>query len=189
MTRTPHFWRNTLKLLVGLLLLYFIAMHWWFTAPMRALGQEREALVESQRSLQQEISQYGHWQSRLAQLEQLSPGLDEWLLGDAGAVSAQLGQKLDGWLSASPVSCQPLARTPGNTENGARFQKHTLQVRLLCSMQGVVHLLDQIESDSPAVIIENLEIASRHNSGDGQSAGLDVTLDIAVYGRASKEAR
>lgn len=189
MTHTPHIWRNTLKVLAVIVLLYFMAVHWWFTAPMRALGQERDALLESQRSLQQESSQYSAWQSRLAQLQQSNPRLDEWLLGDAGAVSAQLGQKLDGWLSGSPVTCQPLARTPGNAEHGARFQKHTLQVRLLCSMQGLVHLLGQIESDSPAILIENLEIASRRASGDGQSAGLDVTLDIAVYSRSTKEVR
>ena len=173
------------KVLGILLLLYFVTLHWWFTAPFHALGQERDSLLDSQRKMQQELQQQDGIQQRLAQLQQTSPALETWMNGDSGMVAAQLGQQLDVWLVASPVTCQALTRTPGAEQRSGRFRKTVMQVRLRCSMQGLVSLMERIEAESPALFIENLEIATRRHMaavGD-QNAGLDVTLDIAVYSR------
>lgn len=179
------------KALGVLLLGYFLAIHWWFTVPLHGLGQERAALLDSQRQMQQEIQQSGAVQARLQQLGQANPGLDAWVSSDAGSVAAQLGQRLDVWLVASPVTCQSLARTPGAEQRSGRFQKTVLQVRLRCSMQGLVSLMERIEAESPALFIDNLEITTRRHMaavGD-QNTGLDVALDIAVYSRLASGAK
>ena len=184
-------WIPVLKLMAGIAVLYVLTIHWWFTAPMLALGEQRHALIESQRSMQQEIRQRDQLQGRLAQLEQSSPGLEIWMSGDSGTVSAQLGQKLDTWMHASPVTCQSITRTPAAEQRSGRFRKTLLQVRLRCSMQGLVALMARVESESPAIFIENLELATRRHmaSVDGQNTGMDVTMDIAVYSRMTSGAK
>lgn len=180
-----------LKALVVLSLVYLLGIHWWFSAPMWALGRERAALLAYEQTLQTELRQRDALQASLFQWQQRNPGLESWLAGDAGSVAARLGQDLDAWLAASSVRCQSLARTPGSEQRSGRFRKTALQVRLRCSMQGLVSLLERIEAENPALRVENMEISTRRHLaavGD-QNSGLDVTLDIVAYSRLAPGAK
>lgn len=174
-----------LKALGVLSLVYLLGIHWWFSAPMWTLGRERATLLAYEQKLQSELRQRDALQASLLQWQQRNPGLENWLAGDAGSVAARLGQDLDVWMAASTVRCQSLARTPSSEQRSGRFRKTGLQVRLRCSMQGLVSLLERIEAESPALRVENMEITSRRHlaSVGDQNSGLDVTLDIVAYSR------
>jgi general secretion pathway protein M len=183
-------WRLFAKVTLALVLMYLLLVHWWFTAPMRAMALERTALREQMQVMQQEVQGSAAVQSRLEQMALSNPGFADGSQNDSGALAAALGQKLDAWLIATPVTCQSLSRTPGPAQSSGRFSRTVVQVRLRCSMQGLVELMHQIERESPAVLIENLDVASRRSMAavGNQNAGLDVSLDVVVYHRATQGA-
>jgi general secretion pathway protein M len=180
--RLGLFW---LKGLVAVALLYGLAIHTWFTAPMLDLAAQGHALQQEQQSLRAEIAQMPEWQQRNAELQQRQPNLQHWLSADANSASVLLGQQLELWLSAAPVTCQLVSKTPQADTRSGRFVKTGWQARLRCSTLGLAALLQKIESESSAVRVENMQIASRSAMAAvaGQNQGLDVTLDIVAYGR------
>lgn len=174
---------NWLKAIAYFLVFYILAIHWWFTAPMLSMGQERAALIETQHAMQQELQTESQLLEQLAQLGAANASVHAWSDLDAGNVTAQLGQRLDVWLNTGDVRCQSISRTPGQDQASGRFRKSVLQIRLRCGMQGLSALIQRIEAESTAIRVENLEIVARRNMAavDQQNTGLDVTLDIAVY--------
>lgn len=172
-----------IKAVSYLLAAYFLTIHWWFTAPMLTMGEERDKLIEIHQSMQHELQSEPQLSEQLARMSAGDAGLQAWTNLEQGNVTAQLGQRLDVWLNAGDVRCQSISRTPGPDQASGRFRKSVLQIRLRCGMQGLSALIQHIEAESPAIRVENLEIVSRRTMAaiDQQNTGLDVSLDIAVF--------
>lgn len=180
-------WRWMIQTVAVLAVLYLLLVHWWFTAPMWAMAAERTALREQMQDMQQEVRRSAGVQARLDNAQPSALGADQ---NDSGALAAALGQKLDVWMLATPTTCQSVSRTPGAAQTGGRFSRTVVQVRLRCSTQGLVELMQLIEQESPSLLIENLEIASRRQMAavGNQNTGLDVSLDVVLYHRAGRGA-
>ncbi len=179
------------KLLAGLavvlLLAYLVLLHWWWTAPMLAMGEEIAQLRDEELSLRMEIAQRPELERELARVRQFEAGNPGFLPEtNKQLATAALVQRLESVMgAASPQAgrCQITARTPADTRSEEPFVRATVQVRLRCGMGELGAVLHALESGSPQLFIENLDILSRRTylGGTNEGSGLDVSFDLYGY--------
>ena len=187
-TTIPDRRRVLAGVLVALLLAYLVLVHWWFTAPMLAMGDDIESLRDEEQGLLAEVAQAPELRLKLAQVrefESRNPGfLPE---GSRELASAGLVQRLQQVVaSASPNqnACQITAQTPTDMPSREPFQRVMVQVRLRCGNSELAAVLYALESGSPQLFIDNLDLLSRRSylaAGSEGSSGLDVSFDLYGY--------
>ena len=189
---TPARGRALLIVAVVLGLAYLAAVHWWFTAPMLATGKEREALRRQELELRMEATQRAEIERRLAQVqafEAANPGfLPEANKELATAALVQRLEQVVQSASPNPDACQITARTPADAVGKESFARVVVQVRLRCGMGELAAVLHALESGSPQLFIDNLDILSRRSylaAGIEGGGALDVSFDLFGYLNAS----
>ncbi|MFH1600421.1 MAG: type II secretion system protein GspM [Pseudomonadota bacterium] len=177
-------------LLVGVAiaaLAYFLLVHWWFTAPMLAMGEEITRLRDQQLSLRMEIAQRPALEAELQRVRSFEAGNTAYLPeSNRQLATAALVQRLESVVSqASPQSgrCQITARTPTESRSDEPFVRATVQVRLRCGMPELAAVLHELESGSPQLFIDNLDLLSRASYlGAAQESGaVDVNFNLYGY--------
>lgn len=181
-------WRILGGVFIALLIAYLILVHWWFTAPMLSLGSEIEAMREQEQALRAEIAQRSELQLKLAQVRQFetsNPGfLPESSRELASAGLVQRLQQVVAAASPNPNGCQITAQTPTDMPTQEPFARVMVQVRLRCGMAELAGVLHALESGSPQLFIDNLDMLSRRTylAGGGDSGGgLDISFDLYGY--------
>ena len=181
-------WRALGIASLALLLAYLLLLHWWFTAPMLRLGAATEQLRAQEQSLRNEIAQRPLLEQRLAQVrafEAASPGfLPEANKELASAGLVQRLQQVVAAASPNPNACQITAQTPTDMPSQEPFPRVMVQVRLRCGMGEFAAVLHALESGSPQLFIDNLDMLSRRTylvSGSENSGALDVSFDLYGY--------
>jgi general secretion pathway protein M len=171
-----------------LLLAYLVLLHWWFTAPMLRLGAEIEQMREQEQSLRNEAAQRGRLEQRLAQVRAFESGNPGFLpeankeLASAGLV--QRLQQVVASASPNPNACQITAQTPTDMPSKEPFPRVMVQVRLRCGMGELAAVLHSLESSSPQLFIDNLDLLSRRSylvAGNDNGGALDVSFDLYGY--------
>jgi general secretion pathway protein M len=180
---------RTLALAFAVLLLgYLVLLHWWFTAPMLRMGGEIEVLRAQEQSLRLESAQRPKLEQRLAQVRAFEAGNPGFLpeankeLASAGLV--QRLQQVVSSASPNPNACQITAQTPTDMPTQEPFPRVMVQVRLRCGMRELSAVLHALESGSPQLFIDNLDLLSRRSYlvAGGENAGaLDVSFDLYGY--------
>jgi general secretion pathway protein M len=175
-------------LLLAVAIVYLLGMHWWWTAPMQAMGQQMDDLRAQELRMRMTAQQRPAIEKRLAQvrrIEAANPGF----LPEASVELAQAGltKRIESQVIAvSPdhSSCTIIQRTPTPTAIPESYQRVLVQVRLQCGMSEFSALLHAFESGRPQLFVDNLNIISR--TGFAATAGLDAgaALDISfdLYG-------
>jgi general secretion pathway protein M len=173
---------------IALAIAYLLLVHWWFTAPMLAMGGEIEAMREQEQALRSEAAQRSQLQLKLAQVRQFeasNPGfLPETSRELASAGLVQRLQQVVASASPNPNSCQITAQTPTDMPTQEPFPRVMVQVRLRCGMGELAAVLHALESGSPQLFIDNLDLLSRRSylaSGTEGGGGLDVSFDLYGY--------
>lgn len=181
-------WRILGGIALAIALLYLLLVHWWFTAPMLAMGEEVEALRDEEQALRAQIAQRPELEARLAQVRQFeaaNPGfLPEATRELASAGLVQRLQQVVTTASPNPNACQITAQTPTDMPSQEPFQRVMVQVRLRCGMGELAAVLHALESGSPQLFIDNLDVLSRRSyltAGGETSSGLDVSFDLYGY--------
>lgn len=173
---------------LALLLAYLLLLHWWFTAPMLRLGAEIEDLRAQEQTLRNEIAQRPVLEQRLAQVRAFEAGSPGFLpeankeLASAGLV--QRLQQVVATASPNPNACQITAQTPTDMPSQEPFPRVMVQVRLRCGMGEFAAVLHALESGSPQLFIDNLDLLSRRTylvTGSENSGALDVSFDLYGY--------
>lgn len=161
----------------------FVVLYALFIAPMHTLAQERLALQSIEAQLRTELQQEQALRAKMAAIANWNNQLNAWQNPDSGQSTALLGQKLDTWMAMASIKCAPVSRSVGQAQRQGRMYKTPLQVRMRCGMQGLAEILQAIESESPALRIENMEMAANpvFVGGKMQNQGMDITLDLAIY--------
>jgi general secretion pathway protein M len=168
-------------------LAYLVLVHWWFTLPMLRMGDDIAALRTEEQMLRAEIAQRPALELELAKVaafEQGNPGfLPETNLQLAKAALVQRLEAVVGGASPNPAACQITARTPADTRVEEPFQRATVQVSLRCGMGELAAVLHALESGSPQLFVDNLDMLSRRSYlGTAQEGGaLDVRFDLYGY--------
>ncbi|MAL03090.1 MAG: general secretion pathway protein GspM [Arenimonas sp.] len=177
-------------LLAGLglvLLAYLVLVHWWFTAPMLAMGDEISRLRDEHLALRMEIAQRPALEAELARVNAFEAGNTAYLPeANRQLATAALVQRLESVVSqASPQSgrCQITARTPTEDRSQESFVRASVQVRLRCGMPELAAVLHALESGSPQLFVENLELLSRASylGAAKEAGGLDVSFTLYGY--------
>lgn len=177
-----------------LALAYLLLLHPWWTVPMRDVAQRIESLRERDLRLRMQRQQAPEIQRRLDEAlaqEARMPGF----VGEPTAELATAGlvQRLETVVAqASPGnrSCAITNRSPSQTIGQRRFAQVTVQVRLRCGNPELAAVLHALESGTPRLFVDNLNILAQRyfflpGQGGQQQGGLDVSFDLHGYLRPS----
>lgn len=189
-------WRVLGLAALALLLAYLLLLHWWFTAPMLRLGGEIEDLRAQEQTLRDEAAQRPKLEQRLAQVRSFEVGNPGFLPeANRELASAGLVQRLQQVVSAAspnPNACQITAQTPTDMPSKEPFPRVMVQVRLRCGMGELSAVLHALESGSPQLFIDNLDLLSRRSylvTGNDNAGLLDVSFDLFGYLKAGSGGR
>ena len=177
-------------LLAVLAVVYLLLVHPWWTAPMLQVNQDiadsrnRELRVRTQ--LQQAPQVEKELAAAVAQQAKRPGFLPE---ASAELATAGLVQRLEtAVLEASPGnrSCAISNRSPMPQTARERFDRVVVQVRLRCGTPELAAVLHSLESGTPRLFIDNLNVLAQNytylaNAAGGNSAGLDVSFDLYGY--------
>ncbi|WP_425508387.1 type II secretion system protein GspM [Stenotrophomonas sepilia] len=181
-------WLALALLLAVLGLAYLLLVHPWFTQPLRAIDADVAALRERQSRVQAQLQQQPQIEQRLRATRealQQRPGFLREATAEAAA--AALGARLqDAVAMASPGnrSCTISNRTPlTDNRRDAEFVRVAMQVRLRCGVTELATVLHSLETGSPRLFVDNLNlIAQRFQQSPNESGlGLDVSFELAGY--------
>jgi len=174
-------------------LAYLVLLHWWWTAPMLAMGDEIARLRDEELALRMEIAQRPELERELVRVREFEANNPGFLPEtNKQLATAALVQRLESVMaSARPASgrCQITARTPSDARVQEPFVRATVQVRLRCDMADLGAVLHALESGSPQLFVNNLDLLSRTSYlGVGQqNSGLDVSFDLYGYIKSPAE--
>lgn len=182
-------WRILGGLALALFVVYLVTVHWWFTAPMLDMGDERNALRDKELELRLEAAQRKDVEQRLAQVRQFQSQHPSFLPeANKELASAALVQRLEqvvGGASPNPAQCQITARTPSDVAQNEEFEKVVVQVRLRCGMTEMAQVLRALEGGSPQMFVDNLELLSRRSylgvGAENNAGSMDVSFDLYGY--------
>ena len=180
-------------LAVAAALVYLVALHWWFTVPMLRMGDEIAALRMEELTLRMEIAQKPQLEAELARVRAFEAGNPGFLQEtNRQLATASLVQRLEAVVqgaSPNPAACQITARTPSEASTDEPFVRATVRVGMRCAMPELGAVLHALESGSPQLFVDNLDILSRRSYlGTGQEGGLlDVSFDLYGYLKTAAE--
>lgn len=176
-----------------LLLAYGVLIHGWWTVPM----------MELQTRIDELHAQDGRARAALAQAPDIRKRL-EAVRAQAGTApgfmqertpelaTAALVQRLETAVEqASPGkrSCTIVNRSPLTDPRPERFPRAVVQARLTCGTPELAAVLHSLESGSPRLFVDNLNITAQRFFFSGeqseQNNGLDVSFDLYGYLPAS----
>jgi len=190
-------WRALGAAFAVLLVAYLVLLHWWFTAPMLRLGEEIEDMRAQDLTLRTEIAQRPKLEQRLAQVrafEASNPGFlpeENKELASAGLV--QRLQQVVSSASPNPNACQISAQTPTDMPSKEPFPRVMVQVRLRCGMGELGAVLHALESGSPQLFIDNLDLLARRSylvsGNEGGGGAIDVSFDLYGYIKSPSRSR
>lgn len=177
-------------LLAALAVAYLVLLHPWWTAPMLEANARIDSLQQRELRARMQLQQAPDVARRLARAEDLEARAPAFLPeATAELATAGLVQRLEQVVAqASPGnrSCAISNRSPSTEPHQERFTRVTVQVRLRCGSPELATVLHSLESGSPRLFVDNLNIlAQRYFFMPGQNAnqagGLDVSFDLYGY--------
>ncbi len=181
-------WLALALLLAVLALGYLLLVHPWFTVPWRAADQEIIALQERQQRVQAQLDQQPQVEARLSEVRdslRQRPGfLSE---STAEAAAAALGARMqEVVLTASPGNraCVVSNRTPmPDNRSDAAYPRVAIQVRLRCGVDEMATVLHALETGTPRLFVENLNLLAQRyqQSPDEAGTGLDASFELVGY--------
>lgn len=176
-------------LLLALALIYGLLVHPFFVQPLLATEARVRAAGERAQRVRAELQEAPRIAEQLqragAQLA-TRPGF----LPEASAELAVAGlvQRLEAVVSeASPGhrSCAISNRSALPVDPQGRFPRVAVQVRLRCGTPELAHVLHALESGTPGLFVDNLNVLAQRaalSPGDTPN-GLDVSFDLSGYVR------
>jgi general secretion pathway protein M len=183
-----------LGLLLGVLVVaYFVLVHPWWTAPMLEQNDRIHDLRERELRARMQLKQAPQVARALAEAQAEQAHVPGFLPeATAELATAGLVQRLQTVVAqASPGnrSCAISNRSPIDDAHPGRFPRVTVQVRLRCGAGEMAAVLHELESGTPRLFVDNLNILAQRyffapGQGGNQSGGLDVSFDLYGYLRA-----
>jgi general secretion pathway protein M len=180
-----------LLLVVVLILVYLVAFH-WFVLKHREYAEQVSTQREQLARFEAVVSQRGAKEQLLRDIR--SGRQDENLfLGEAdfneaaAGLSNRLGQMVE---TLADESCQIVSRQPVRPRVQERYQRVTVNVRMRCSADDLLQILHRLESESPMVLVDDLNIIRqrarrRRNDAPETPDALDIRFNMSAYLAAS----
>ena len=176
-----------------LLFAYLVLIHGWWTVPMTELQARIDELHAQDGRARAALAQAPEIRKRLAAVRAqagTSPGFMQERTPELA--TAALVQRLETAVEqASPGkrSCTIVNRSPLTDPRPERFPRAVVQARLTCGTPELAAVLHSLESGSPRLFVDNLNITAQRFFFSGeqsaQNNGLDVSFDLYGYLPAS----
>lgn len=182
-------WAAVGLLALALLLVYLLAVHWWWTVPQQQLRAELIELRDQELRLRMHAGQIDEVRQQLATLRETQAG-DPGFLAEPSQQLATAGlvQQLEAVVRGvgSSDRCQLAGTTPVQSRVQERYPRVVVQVRLRCGMEELAAVLGRLEAGRPELFIDNLivrslRVARRRGVDSAGDAGLDVSFELYGY--------
>ena len=176
-------------------LAYAVLVHWWWTAPMLALGDRIAEVRDEELALRMEAAQRPALEAALAELR-AAEAADPGFLAepDRDLATAALVSRLETEVrraAPNPLACEITARTPLDVPSDAPYPRVTVQIRLRCDAAALGLVLHALEGGRPQLFVDNLALQSQvafFGAGQGPGDGrIDVTFDLYGFLRPPPE--
>lgn len=186
-------WLALAVLAAMLALAYLLLVHPWWTVPMLRIGEEIDALRQRDLRARMELAQLPEVRQRLEEVRAAIAGTPGFIPeANVQLATAALVQRLESAVAeASPGnrSCAITNRMPLSESRQERFPRAGVQVRLNCGNPELVSVLHSLESGSPRLFVDNLNILPlRYGTPGGSGGGLDVSFDLYGFLEPALEA-
>jgi len=187
--------RGRLKALVLLVLVlfavYLVTVHWWFTANQIAIAQELSTLKDDEVRFRAVSEQRQAIEGQLAEVRRQEAGNPGFLSEtDFDSAAAALSQRLRQIVAAharSEQSCQIIMSQYQPSTEKELFERAAIRVRLRCSLTEFQPILYDIESASPMLFVDDVQIWAQsgfQQPGSNQvSSYLDIQMTLWGYMR------
>lgn len=172
-----------------LLAAYFLLIHSWWTVPMLELQERIDGLQERDARARATLEQAPEIRKRLADVRARAARVPGFMTERTPELAtAALIQRLEtAVLQASPKnrSCAIQNRSPLTEPRKERFARAVVQVRLRCGTPELAAVLHSLESGSPRLFVDNLNVLAQRffftPDQSPTSGGLDVNFDLYGY--------
>lgn len=184
-------------LLAGLLLVvYLLAVHWWFTAPFL---EARSALIEARDQEQRlrAIAQLrGLLEQELQKVRQFEAGNPEFLVEEnfdlaASAIIARIDALVEA--QQAGAACTVISRSPARSQVEEPFERVTVKVRMRCAPEYLAPVIHGLEAGSPPLFVDQLAILNRSQGRLPRARtqvgadAIDANFDVYGYLRKPRE--
>lgn len=178
-----------LAILAGVLALaYLLLLHPWWTAPMLQVGGEIDTLQQRDLRARMELRQAPAVRQRLEEVRAQTAAIPGFMAeANVQLATAALVQRLEnavGEASPGNRSCAITNRSPLAEARQDRFPRAAVQVRLNCGNPELAAVLHSLESGTPRLFVDNLNILAQRFQFTGNQTsggGLDVSFDLYGY--------
>nr|WP_255682003.1 type II secretion system protein GspM [Luteimonas sp. BDR2-5] len=177
-----------MAVLAGVLALaYLLLLHGSWTVPMRQLGSDIDDLQQRDVRIRRELAQAPQVREQLEHAREQMADVPGFMpQPSVELATAALVQRLETAVAeASPGnrSCAISNRSPLAGPRNERYPRATVQVRLRCGNPELAAVLYSLETGTPRLFVDNLNILSqRHTQTPGSnSGGIDVSFDLYGY--------
>lgn len=177
-------------LLAVLALAYLLLVHPWWTVPMQVEARRIDSLQQRELRARMQLRQEPQVDRALESARQQQSRTAGFLPeSSAQLATAGLIKRLETVVEeASPGNraCMIQNRSPLTEASRERYARVAVQVRLKCGVPETAAVLHALESGTPRLFVDNLNmLAQRYfnlagRAGQG-SGGLDVTFDLVGY--------
>ena len=176
-------------LLAALGVAYAVLIHPWWTVPMRDADARIGSLQQRELRLRMQLAQAPQVAERLQQVRDQQQEVAGFLTeASPELATASLIQRLETVVAeASPGnrSCAITNRSPLDSDNREAYRRVIAQVRLRCGTPELSRVLYLLESGTPRLFVDNLNILTQNaylsRAESAGSGGLDVSFDLQAY--------
>lgn len=176
-------------LVIALVIAYFAAIHWWFTARHVEIATAIGELKEQEVIFRATSEQRAAIEARLAEVRNVEAGnpafLAETDFDSAAAGLSQLLRQIVTRHARSEQSCQIIMNQYAPSTDKELFERAAIRVRLRCSLEEFQPILYDIESASPLLFVDEVQIWKQsgfQQPGSNQvSSYLDIQFTLAGY--------
>ena len=150
-------------LAAALALAYFAVIHPWWSVPMMELQGRIDTLQERDARSRATLAQAGEVRKRLASVREQSARMPGFMDGTVESATSALVARLEtAVLEASPKnrSCAIQNRSPLTEPRKERFPRAVVQVRLRCGTPELAMVLHSLESGTPRLCVDNLNVVA-----------------------------
>jgi general secretion pathway protein M len=169
-------------LVLAVFAVYLVAVHWWFTARHVAIWQEMAELKEQEAVFRATSAQRPEIEARLAEVRAFEASNPAFLPEmDFDSAAASLSQRLRQIVTQharNEQSCQIIMNQYAPSTEKELFERAAIRVRLRCTLEEFQPILYDLESASPVLFIDELQVWKQ--TGFQQPGSNQVTsyLDI-----------
>ena len=182
-----------LLLLLALLLGYFLLVHWWFVAPLRAIDAQMADLRDTHSRYAAAIAEKPQLERRIAELGAGQAASAAFLPEtDPSTASAGLMQRVVDAVGSHTAGggCavtqkMPLPNPPN--DDNSPYSKAAVSISLRCDMEPLVAVLNALEQGTPYLFVDDLSIYRNPVAAQqGNQPTLEVQFTLSGYVRPAR---